>query len=159
MSIKVGDRIPSVSLFHMTADGPAQVSTDDIFSGKKVVFFVVPGAFTPTCSAEHLPGYVNNADAIKAKGVESIVCVSVNDPFVMAAWGEAQNVGDKVSLYSDPGDFVKAVGMGLDLGEAGLGVRSSRYSMIVDDGVVTVLNDEGGPGFEISSAEHLLTQL
>ena len=159
MSIKVGDRIPSVSLFHMTADGPAQVSTDDIFSGKKVVFFVIPGAFTPTCSAEHLPGYVNNADAIKAKGVESIVCVSVNDPFVMAAWGEAQNVGDKVSLYSDPGDFVKAVGMELDLGEAGLGVRSSRYSMIVDDGVVTVLNDEGGPGFEISSAEHLLTQL
>ncbi len=159
MSIKVGDRIPSVSLFHMTADGPAQVSTDDIFSGKKVVFFVIPGAFTPTCSAEHLPGYVNNADAIRAKGVESIVCVSVNDPFVMAAWGEAQNVGDKVSLYSDPGDFVKAVGMELDLGEAGLGVRSSRYSMIVDDGVVTVLNDEGGPGFEISSAEHLLTQL
>ena len=159
MSIKVGDRIPSVSLFHMTADGPAQVSTDDIFSGKKVVFFVIPGAFTPTCSAEHLPGYVNNADAIRAKGVESIVCVSVNDPFVMAAWGEAQNVGDKVSLYSDPGDFVKAVGMELDLGEAGLGVRSSRYSMIVDDGVVTVLNDEDGPGFEISSAEHLLTQL
>ena len=159
MSISVGDKIPSANLFHMMEDKPVQISTDDIFGGKKVAFFVVPGAFTPTCSAVHLPGFVNNADAIKAKGVDSIVCVSVNDPFVMAAWGEAQNVGDKVSLYADPGTFTKAVGMELDLGVAGLGVRSNRYSMIVDDGTVTVLNNEGGPDFEISSAEALLEQL
>ncbi|MDP7546264.1 MAG: peroxiredoxin, partial [Alphaproteobacteria bacterium] len=155
MSINVGDKIPSVNLFHMTEDGPAQISTDDIFGGKKVAFFVVPGAFTPTCSAAHLPGFVDNADALKAKGVDSIVCVSVNDPFVMAAWGKAQNVGDKVALYADPGDLVKAVGMELDLGVAGLGVRSNRYSMVVDNGTVAVLNDEGGPDFEVSSAEAL----
>ena len=159
MTINVGDRIPTVNLFHMTEDGPAQISTNDIFGGKKVAFFVVPGAFTPTCSAEHLPGFVNNAAAIKAKGVDSIVCVSVNDPFVMAAWGKAQNVGNAVALYADPGNFVKAVGMELDLGVAGLGVRSNRYSMIVDDGTVAVLNDEGGPDFEVSSAEKLLEQL
>ncbi len=159
MSINVGDKIPSVNLFHMTEDGPAQISTDDIFGGKKVAFFVVPGAFTPTCSAAHLPGFVDNADALKAKGVDSIVCVSVNDPFVMAAWGKAQNVGDKVALYADPGDLVKAVGMELDLGVAGLGVRSNRYSMVVDNGTVAVLNDEGGPDFEVSSAEALLEQL
>ena len=154
MSINVGDKIPSVNLFHMTEDGPAQISTDDIFGGKKVAFFVVPGAFTPTCSAAHLPGFVDNADALKAKGVDSIVCVSVNDPFVMAAWGKAQNVGDKVALYADPGDLVKAVGLELDLG-----VRSNRYSMVVDNGTVAVLNDEGGPDFEVSSAEALLEQL
>ncbi|MEE9140204.1 MAG: peroxiredoxin [Alphaproteobacteria bacterium] len=160
MTIEVGDRIPSVTLAHMTGDGPAQISTDEVFGAKRVVLFAVPGAFTPTCSAQHLPGFLANADAIKAKGVDTIACVAVNDAFVMGAWGKDQNVGDAVLLLADgSGDFTRAVGMEFDLTGMGLGVRSKRYSMIVDDGVVKALNlDEGGK-LEGSTAEKLLEQL
>ncbi|MEQ8707868.1 MAG: peroxiredoxin [Rhodospirillales bacterium] len=157
MTIKVGDKLPSVTLAHMTADGPAQVTTDELTKGKKVVIFAVPGAFTPTCSAAHLPGFVNNASAIKAKGFDTIACLSVNDPFVMGAWGSDQNVGDNVIMLADgSGDFTKAVGMEFDLSGRGLGLRSQRYSMVVEDGKVTALNlDEPGQ-FEVSSAEKIL---
>ncbi len=160
MTIEVGDRIPSVTVAHMTGDGPAQISTDEVFGAKRVVLFAVPGAFTPTCSAQHLPGFLANADAIKAKGVDTIACVAVNDAFVMGAWGKDQNVGDAVLLLADgSGDFTRAVGMEFDLTGMGLGVRSKRYSMIVDDGVVKALNlDEGGK-LEGSTAEKLLEQL
>ncbi len=160
MTIKVGDRIPSATLATMGPDGPKPITTDELFGGKKVALFAVPGAFTPTCSAKHMPGYVQNAEAIKSKGVDTIACVSVNDPFVMAAWGKDQNVGDKVLLLADgSGNFAKALDTVLDLTERGLGLRSSRYSMIVDDGVVSQLNLEDGGGFEVSDAETLLGQL
>ncbi len=160
MTIKVGDKIPAATLAHMTADGPKNISTEDLFSGKKVALFALPGAFTPTCSAQHLPGFVRHSEDLKAKGVDIVACLSVNDAFVMDAWGKSQNVGDKVMMLADGSTvFTKAIGMELDLVEAGLGVRSSRYSMVVEDGMVTNLNDEGGGGFEVSSAEDLLTQL
>ncbi len=160
MTIKVGDRIPSVTLAHMTADGPAAVETDEIFSGKKVVLFALPGAYTPTCSAQHVPGFVNNADAIKAKGVDTIACLSVNDAFVMGAWGKDQGVGDTVLMLADgSAAFTKAMGLELDLESRGFGLRSQRYAMIVDDGVVTALNVEDGGAFEVSSAEAMLAAL
>jgi len=160
MTIEVGDRIPSVTLAQMTADGPAAVSTDELFSGKKVVLFALPGAFTPTCSAQHVPGFVQNADDIKAKGVDTIACLSVNDAFVMGAWGKDQGVGDKVLMLADgSADFTKAVGLELDLTERGFGLRSQRYAMIVDDGVVTALNVEDGGAFQVSSAEAILAAL
>ena len=160
MTISVGDKIPSVDLNIMTQDGPGGISSDEIFSGKTVAIFGLPGAFTRTCSARHLPGFVDNADGLKARGIETIVCIAVNDAFVMDAWGKSQNVGDKVMMLADgSAAFTKAIGMELDLIEAGLGVRSNRYSMVVEDGVVTHLNDEGGGGFEVSSAEDLLAQL
>lgn len=160
MTIKVGDKIPAATLTTMGADGPAPVSTDELFSGKKVAVFAVPGAFTPTCSAKHLPGFVNHADEIKGKGVDAIACVSVNDVFVMDAWGKSQNVGDKVAMLADgSGQFAKALDLQLDLVDRGLGVRSRRYSMIVDDGTVTQLNLEEGGGFEVSDAGTLLGQL
>ena len=141
MTIKVGDKIPSVTLNVMTEDGPDAVSTDDFFAGKKVAIFGVPGAFTPTCSAKHLPGFVANADALKAKGVEAIACVSVNDPFVMGAWGKDQGVGDKVAMLADgSAKFTKATGLELDLTERGLGVRCQRFSMVVDDGTVSSIH-------------------
>lgn len=160
MTIKVGDKLPSVTLARMTADGPSQVSTDELTAGKKVVFFAVPGAFTPTCSAAHLPGFVKNAGDIKSKGVDSIACISVNDPFVMGAWGADQGVGDNVMMLADgSANFTKAVGMEFDLSGRGLGVRSQRYSMVVEDGVVTAINlDEPGQ-FEVSSAEKILEGL
>ncbi len=159
MSLNVGDRIPPVTLHHMTEKGPGEISTDELFGGKKVVLLAVPGAFTPTCSAAHLPGFVVNADEIKAKGVDEIVCTSVNDVFVMDAWGKAQNA-EAIHMVADgSGDFASALGMEFDLTERGLGVRSQRYAMIVNDGVVEVLNlDEPGK-FEVSSAEAILEKL
>ena len=160
MTIKVGDTIPAATLTIMGADGPQPITTDEIFSGKKVVLFAVPGAFTPTCSAKHLPGYVNQAGAIKAKGVDTIACLSVNDAFVMGAWGEGQGTDDKVLMLADgSAAFTTALGTSLDLTERGLGVRSTRYSMIVEDGVVTSLNMEAPGAFEVSSAETALDQL
>ncbi len=160
MAVNVGDSIPDVTLAVMGESGPEQVSTDDLFGGKKVVAFAVPGAFTPTCSARHLPGFVDNADAIKAKGVDSIICLSVNDAFVMDAWGKDQNVGDKVAMVADgSGALAKALGLELDLTDRGLGVRSRRYSMVVDDGVVSALNLEEGGAYEVSSAENILEAL
>ena len=160
MTISVGDRIPASALTQMGADGPKPVSTEELFSGRKVAVFAVPGAFTPTCSAKHLPGFVEQSDAIRAKGVDAVVCVAVNDVFVMDAWGKSQNVGDKVTMLADgSGQFAKALDLELDLVGRGLGVRSRRYSMIVDDGVVTRLNLEEGGGFEVSDAGTLLSQL
>ncbi len=160
MTIQVGDSIPSATLNIMTADGPGAITTDDIFKGKTVALFGLPGAFTPTCSAQHLPGFVANADALKAKGVDSIVCLAVNDVFVMGAWGKDQNVGDKVTLVADgSAAFTKAAGLELDLTERGLGLRCQRFSMVVDDGVVKSLNIDPAGTFEATSAEKILEQL
>src|SRR5690348_581980 len=160
MTIKVGDRVPSASLKHMTADGMQTITTDQLFKGKKVVLFALPGAFTPTCSAKHLPGFVQQADQIKAKGVNTIACLSVNDAFVMDAWGKNQNVGEKVMMLADGNaDFTKAVGLEMDGSGYGMGLRSKRYSMLVDDGVVKQLNLEKPGAFEVSNAETILKQL
>lgn len=160
MTIKVGDKIPSVTIKTMGKDGPQNLSTDDLFKGKKVAFFALPGAFTPTCSAKHLPGFVKNAEAFKGKGVDSIVCMSVNDAFVMNAWGKDQNVGDKVIMAADGnGDLTKALGLELDARGHGMGGRAKRFSMVVDNGVVKQLNVEAPGAFEVSSAEHILKQL
>ncbi len=160
MTIKVGDKVPSATLYEMGAEGPSAVSTDDFFKGRKVVLFAVPGAFTPTCSAKHVPGFLNNAAEIKAKGVDAIACVSVNDAFVMGAWGKDQGVGDNIAMLADgSGDFTKAAGLELDLSERGLGVRSKRYAMVVEDGVVKTLNEEEGGALSISSAENVLEAL
>ena len=160
MAIQVGDRIPEGTLAHMTGDGPAPISTADLFKGKKVVLFALPGAFTPTCSAKHLPGFVEKAGEIKAKGVDTLACLSVNDPFVMGAWGKDQNVGDKVLMLADgSADLTKAMGLELDLTPRGFGMRSDRYAMIVEDGEVKVLNREEPGAFEVSSAEAVLKAL
>ena len=160
MTIKIGDRIPSVSLSMMTADGPKDITTDEVFADKKVVLFAVPGAFTPTCSAAHLPGYVVNHDAIKAKGVDTIACLSVNDAFVMGAWGQAQNVEDHILMLADgSASLTEALGLTLDLTERNLGVRSQRYALIAEDGVVTHLNIESGAGLEVSDAETIMALL
>jgi glutaredoxin/glutathione-dependent peroxiredoxin len=159
MTIKVGDRIPSMTLKRLGPDGMAEVRTDDLFKGR-VVLFAVPGAFTPTCSAKHLPGFVNQAGALKAKGVDRIVCLSVNDPFVMKAWGDAQQVGDKVEMLPDGnGDFTKALGLELDGSKHGLGLRSQRFAMFVQDGVVKDLQVEAPGQFEVSSAESMLQRV
>ena len=160
MAIQVGDKFPSGTLTTMGPDGPGPLTTEEIFSGKKVVLFAVPGAFTPTCSVKHLPGYVQNADAIKAKGVDTVACLSVNDAFVMGAWAKDQAVGDKVLMLADGGAaLTKSLDTVLDLTERGLGIRSRRYSMMVDDGVVSHFNLEEGGGFEVSDAETILGQL
>jgi peroxiredoxin len=160
MTIQVGDRIPEATLRVMTDDGIVQKSTKDIFEGKKVALFGVPGAFTPTCSAKHLPGFVDKSEALKSKGIDTIACLAWNDPFVMGAWGKAQNVGDKVVMLSDGnGELTEAMGLAFDASGAGLGRRNRRFSMVVDDGVVKALNVEEGGAFEVSSAEHLLNQL
>ena len=160
MTIELGDRIPSATLKVMGATGVEDVSTDSLFKGKRVALFAVPGAFTPTCSARHLPGFVRDADALKAKGVDEIVCLSVNDAFVMDAWGKAQNTGDKVTMVADGNaQLTQALGLELDASGVGMGTRSKRYSMIVEDGEVKVLNTEAAGAFEVSSAEHLLSQL
>jgi glutaredoxin/glutathione-dependent peroxiredoxin len=160
MTIKVGDKIPSATLTTMTGEGPKPVSTDELFKGKKVVLFAVPGAFTPTCSAKHLPGFVQNADAIKAKGIDSIACVAVNDAFVMGAWGKDQKAEGKVQMLADgSGKFAEALGTVLDLTERGMGKRSMRYSMVVDDGVVKSINVEQGGAFEVSDAGTILKQI
>jgi peroxiredoxin len=160
MTIKIGDKIPSVKLKHMTKDGVKDITTDELFKGKKVALFALPGAFTPTCSAKHLPGFVQNAEQLKGKGVQAIACLSVNDAFVMDAWGKNQNVGEKVLMLADGNaDFTKAVGLEMDGTGYGMGLRSKRYSMLVDDGVVKQLNLEKPGAFEVSNAETLLKQL
>ena len=160
MTIQVGDKIPSVTLAHMAGEGPAAIGTEEIFSGKKVVLFALPGAYTPTCSARHVPGFVEKAEAIKAKGVDTIACLSVNDAFVMGAWGRDQGVGDKVAMLADgSADFTKEVGLVLDLSERGFGLRSERYAMVVEDGVVKALHVEPPGAFGVSSAESILAEL
>ena len=160
MTIKIGDLVPAMTLARATADGPAPVTTDALFKGRTVALFSVPGAFTPTCSARHLPGYVDNAEAMKAKGVDEIVCVSVNDAFVMGAWGKSANVGDHVTMVADGnGEFSKALGLTFDGSGYGMGLRGQRFSMIIKDGVVAQLNVEPPGAFGVSSAEHLLGQL
>ena len=140
MTIQVGDKIPQATMKVMGEKGPQDMTTDDLFAGKKVVLFALPGAFTPTCSAAHLPGYVANADKIKAKGVDSVVCLSVNDAFVMSAWGADKNAEELIMLADGNGDFTSAVGLEMDGSAFGLGKRSQRYAMIAEDGVVTALN-------------------
>jgi len=159
MTIQVGDSIPQGTLKIMGAEGPTDITTDEIFAGKKVVLFAVPGAFTPGCSLTHLPGFVVNADKIKAAGVDSIVCMAVNDAFVMDAWGKAQNADELLMLGDGNGDFTTALGLELDASGFGMGQRSQRFSMIVDDGKVAQLNVETGPGVDVSSAENILAQL
>ena len=159
MGVQVGDSIPEATMNIMGDKGPQKISTADIFSGKKVVLFAVPGAFTPTCSAAHLPGYVANADKIKAAGVDAIVCVSVNDAFVMDAWSKGQNAEEIMMVGDGNGDFTKAMGTVLDGSGFGLGTRSTRYSLIAEDGKITALNLEQGGAFEVSSAEAILAAL
>ncbi len=159
MAIQEGDKLPAATL-HVMQDGkPTAVSTDDLFGGKKVVVFAVPGAYTPTCSQAHLPGFVVNADAIKAKGVDSIVCLSVNDAFVMDSWGKDANADEIVMVGDGNGEFTQAVGLEMDGSGFGLGTRSQRYAMIVDDGTVTKLAVEAPGQFEVSSAEAVLAAL
>jgi peroxiredoxin len=159
MTINVGDKIPSSTLVKATADGPDQVSTDDFFAGRTVALFAVPGAFTPTCSAKHLPGYVEKSDALKEKGVDEIACVSVNDAFVMGAWGKSAGADGITMLADGNGDFAQAVGLTMDGSKFGMGQRSQRYSMLVEDGVVKQLNVEAPGEFKVSSAEHLLSEI
>lgn len=160
MTINVGDKLPQATFMTMTANGPAPVTSDELFGGKTVALFAVPGAFTPTCSAKHLPSFISNMDALRAKGVDKVVGVSVNDVFVMGAWAKAENVGDDVQLIADGnGDFTKAVGLDLDASKFGMGLRSQRYSMLVRDGVVEQLNVEEGGEFRVSSGDYLLGQL
>lgn len=154
MTIKQGDKLPDGKLRTMTAEGPKEISTDEVFKGKKVVLFSVPGAFTPTCSKQHLPSYLANYDKIKAQGVDTIACMAVNDPFVMDAWGKDKGVGAKILMLADGnGDYTKALGLELDGSKFGLGHRGKRFSMIVNNGVVEKLNvDESG--YSLSSAEN-----
>ena len=161
MAIKVGDRVPNGSFTVMTGEGPKPMSTDELFKGKKVVLFAVPGAFTPTCHKNHMPGYVKNADAIKAKGIDTIAVTAVNDVFVMDAWKKASGAEGKVEFLADgSADFAKALGLTLDASANGLGVRSKRYSMVIDDGVVKSINIEDAPGkAEVSGADNLLKQI
>ena len=160
MAIQVGDKVPEGALGHKTSEGISPVTTGELFGGKKVVLFSVPGAFTPTCSAKHLPGFVQQADAIKAKGVDTIACMAVNDPFVMEAWGKDQDVDDKVMMLADgSAKFTQALGLELDLNEMGLGTRSQRFAMIVDDGTVTELMIDPAGEFGASSAESVLEKL
>ena len=159
MAIQEGDRLPEATLHVMQGGRPTAVTTGDLFGGKKVVLFAVPGAFTPTCSQAHLPGYVANADEIKAKGVDSIVCVAVNDAFVMDAWGADRNAEELVMAGDGNGEFTAAIGLEMDGRGFGLGTRSERYAMIVDDGVVTKLAVEAPGAFEVSKAEAILEAL
>ena len=159
MAIQVGERIPDVTLSIATPDGPQPTSSSDYFSGKRVALFAVPGAFTPTCSARHLPSYVEKAGDLKNKGVDEIACISVNDPFVMAAWGERDGSADITMLADGNGQFAQAVGLAMDGEKFGMGSRSQRYSMLVNDGVVEQLNVEAPGEYRASSAEHLLEQL
>ena len=160
MTIQVGDKIPQTTFIKATPDGPQPVDSESFFSGRKVALFSVPGAFTPTCSARHLPGYVEKAGELKAKGVDEIACTAVNDAFVMGAWGENGEAGDKVTMLADGnGDFAKAVGLTMDGSKFGMGTRGQRYSMVVDDGVVKQLNVEEPGAFNVSSADYMLERL
>ena len=159
MTIKVGDRLPATTLVKVTPDGPEQVSTTDYFAGRRVALFAVPGAFTPTCSAQHLPGFVAQADALKAKGVDEIACTSVNDAFVMKAWGQTSGSAGVTMLADGNADFARAVGLTMDGSKFGMGTRSQRYTMLVNDGVVEQLFVEAPGEFKVSSAEHLLSEI
>lgn len=161
MTIKAGDKIPAANFKQLTADGLSDIATESYCKGRKVVLFSVPGAYTPTCSTQHLPGYVQNAGALKGKGVAAVACVSVNDAFVMKAWGEQIGVGDNVDMLADGnGEFARATGLTLDGSGFGLGERSTRFSMLVDDGTVVELNVEENPSeVSVSGAEHMLGQL
>ena len=160
MTIQVGDQIPQATFMTMAPEGPRPVTTDELFKGKTVALFAVPGAFTPTCSAKHLPGFKEQAQAFRDKGVDAIACVSVNDVFVMGAWAQDQGIGDEVVLLADGnGDFTRALGLEMDGSKFGMGLRSQRYSMLVRDGRVEQLNVEQGGEFRVSSADYLLNQL
>ena len=159
MTINIGDRIPDVQLTIATPEGPQQTSSSDYFAGKRVALFAVPGAFTPTCSARHLPSYVEKAADLKGKGVDEIACISVNDPFVMSAWGERDGSQDITMIADGNGQFAEAVGLSMDGSKFGMGKRSQRYSMLVNDGMVEQLNVEAPGEYKASSAETLLEQL
>ncbi len=159
MKISKGDKIPDVKLVKPTSDGPEAVQSSEFFAGRKVALFAVPGAFTPTCSAKHLPGYVEKASDLKSKGVDEIACTSVNDAFVMGAWNNADGSDDITMLADGNAEFAEALGLSTQMDGYGMGTRSNRYSMIVDDGVVTEINVEGPGEFKVSSAEHMLGQL
>jgi peroxiredoxin len=160
MTIQVGDKIPAIDLQRMGKDGVEAINSDALLAGKKVVIFGLPGAFTPTCSAAHLPGYVVNADALKAKGIDSIICLSVNDAWVMDAWGKQHNADDQVMMIADGGaDFTRAIGLDYENPTPGMGVRSQRYAMIVNDGMVEQLNVEAPREFKVSGAETILASL
>lgn len=159
MTISVGDKLPSATLVKATADGPDQVSTDDFFAGRTVALFAVPGAYTPTCSAKHLPGFVGQAEALKAKGVDEIACTSVNDAFVLAAWAKANDAQGVTMLADGNADFARALGLDIDSSRFGMGTRSSRYAMLVEDGTVRQLFVEQPGEFKVSSAEHLLSAI
>jgi peroxiredoxin len=160
MTINVGDRVPAATLKQMTKDGPANVTTDQLFAGKKVVLFSVPGAFTPTCHAKHLPGFVEKYDALRAKGVDTVACLAVNDVFVMDAWGKASGVGDRIVMLADGNaEFTKALGLELDASGFGMGTRGKRFAMVVDNGVVKHLNVESAGEFRVSAADYVLGQL
>jgi peroxiredoxin len=160
MTISKGDTIPQATLTKVTDGGPEQVDTASYFAGRRVALFSVPGAFTPTCSAKHLPGFVEKADELKAKGIDEIACTAVNDAFVMGAWGKSSGVDGKVTMLADGnGDFAKAVGLTMDGSRFGMGTRAQRYSMVVNDGVVEQLNVEGPGEFNVSSADYMLGQL
>jgi peroxiredoxin len=160
MTIKVGDRMPAGTFKQMTKDGPQNLTTEQLFKGKTVVLFSVPGAFTPTCDAKHLPGFVEKGPAIKAKGVDTIACMAVNDVFVMNAWGKHSNVGDNVLMLADGnGEYAKALGLEMDGTGFGMGFRGKRFAVLVKDGVVSQLNLEGPGEFKVSSAEYVLGQL
>ena len=160
MTIHVGDRIPAATLKHMTKEGPANVTTDELFKGKTVVLFSVPGAFTPTCHAKHLPGFVQHLGALKAKGVATVACLAVNDVFVMDAWGKASGTTDQVQMLADGNaEFTKALGLELDATGFGMGIRGKRFALVAKDGVVTHLNVEAAGEFRVSTAEYVLGQL
>ena len=160
MTIKVGDKIPSVTLKHLGEDGMEDLSTDDLLRDKKTVLFAVPGAFTPTCSAQHVPGFLTHASEIKGKGVDQIICLSVNDAFVMNAWGKDRGTGERILMLGDGnGDLTRSMDLTLDGSGFGLGIRSQRYAMIIQDGSVTALEIEEGPGLNNSSAENILSKL
>lgn len=160
MTVKVGDKMPEGKFTRMTQDGPAKLTTDELFKGKTVVLFSVPGAFTPTCDAKHLPGFVELADEIKAKGVDTIACTAVNDVFVMNAWGKSGGVGNKILMLADGnGEYAKALGLDMDASSYGMGVRGKRFALIVKDGVATHVNIEGPGEFKVSAADYVLKQL
>lgn len=160
MSIAVGDCIPNCTLAVMGSEGPTPVSTADLFNNNKILMFAVPGAFTPGCSMTHLPGYVVNADKIKEMGIDGIICLSVNDAFVMHAWGEAQNASDSIVMLADGnGEFTQALGLEMDATGFGMAMRSQRYAMIAENGKITHLNVEDGPGVDVSSAETMMALL
>jgi peroxiredoxin len=160
MTIAVGDRLPAATLARMTDDSPDKVETGDFFAGRRIALFSVPGAFTPTCSAKHLPGFIDKADALKAKGIDEVVCTAVNDAFVMGAWGKGAGADGKVTLLADGnGDFVKAMGLDFDGSGYGMGRRGQRFAMVVDDGIVEKLFVEAPGEFRVSTAEHMLSEL